>query len=339
MNKTQCLKKEKKMKTKITEMLNIEHPIIQGGMHYVGFAELAAAVSNAGGLGTITGLTQNTPEKLANEISRCNDMTDKPFAVNLTFLPTVTAPDYPAYVKAIIKGGVKVVETAGRNPIQVLPYLKDAGIKVIHKCTSVRHALKAQDIGCDAVSVDGFECGGHPGEDDIPNMILLPRAADELDIPFVSSGGQADARSLVASIAMGADGMNMGTRFMCTTEAPIHQRVKDAIVAASELDTRLIMRPLRNTERVLNNKAVERVLAIEKERGSDIKFEDILEDVAGVYPKVMLDGDMDIGAWSCGMVAGLIHDIPSCKELIDRIMAEAEEIIQSRLKYMLKATT
>ena len=339
MNKTQCLKKEKKMKTKITEMLNIEHPIIQGGMHYVGFAELAAAVSNAGGLGTITGLTQDTPEKLANEISRCNDMTDKPFAVNLTFLPTVAAPDYPAYVKAIIKGGVKVVETAGRNPVQVLPYLKDAGIKVIHKYTSVRHALKAQDIGCDAVSVDGFECGGHPGEDDIPNMILLPRAADELEIPFVSSGGQADARSLVASIAMGADGMNMGTRFMCTTEAPIHQRVKDAIVAASELDTRLIMRPLRNTERVLNNKAVERVLAVEKERGSDIKFEDILEDVAGVYPKVMLDGDMDIGAWSCGMVAGLIHDIPTCKELIDRIMVEAEEIIQSRLKYMLKATT
>ena len=326
------------MKTKITEMLNIEHPIIQGGMHYVGFAELAAAVSNAGGLGTITGLTQKTPEDLANEISKCNDMTDKPFAVNLTFLPTVTAPDYPAYVKAIIKGGVKVVETAGRNPVQVLPYLKDAGIKVIHKCTSVRHALKAQDIGCDAVSVDGFECGGHPGEDDIPNMILLPRAADELEIPFVSSGGQADARSLVASIAMGADGMNMGTRFMCTTEAPIHQKVKDAIVAASELDTRLIMRPLRNTERVLNNKAVERVLAVEKERGSEIKFEDILEDVAGVYPKVMLEGEMDIGAWSCGMVAGLVHDIPTCKELIDRIMLEAEEIIQLRLKYMLEAT-
>ena len=327
------------MKTKITEMLNIEHPIIQGGMHYVGFAELAAALSNAGGLGTITGLTQKTPEDLANEISKCNDMTEKPFAVNLTFLPTVTAPDYPAYVKAIIEGGVKVVETAGRNPVQVLPYLKDAGIKVIHKCTSVRHALKAQDIGCDAVSVDGFECGGHPGEDDIPNMILLPRAADELEIPFVSSGGQADARSLVASIAMGADGMNMGTRFMCTTEAPIHQRVKDAIVAASELDTRLIMRPLRNTERVLNNKAVERVLAVEKEKGSKIQFEDILEDVAGVYPKVMIDGDMDIGAWSCGMVAGLVHDIPTCKELIDRIMAEAEQIIQSRLKYMLESKT
>ena len=327
------------MKTKITEMLNIEHPIIQGGMHYVGFAELAAAVSNAGGLGTITGLTQKTPEDLATEIRKCNDMTEKPFAVNLTFLPTVTAPDYPAYVKAIIEGGVKVVETAGRNPAQVLPYLKDAGIKVIHKCTSVRHALKAQDIGCDAVSVDGFECGGHPGEDDIPNMILLPRAADELEIPFVSSGGQADARSLVASIAMGADGMNMGTRFMCTTEAPIHQRVKDAIVAASELDTRLIMRPLRNTERVLNNKAVERVLAVEKEKGSTLQFEDILEDVAGVYPKVMIDGEMDIGAWSCGMVAGLVHDIPTCKELIDRIMAEAEQIIQSRLRYMLEATT
>ncbi len=326
------------MKTRITEMFNIEHPIIQGGMHYVGFAELAAAVSNAGGLGTITGLTQKTPKELANEISKCNDMTEKPFAVNLTFLPTVAAPDYPAYVKAIIGGGVKIVETAGRNPVQVLPHLKDAGIKVIHKCTSVRHALKAQDIGCDAVSVDGFECGGHPGEDDIPNMILLPRAADELEIPFVSSGGQADGRSLVASIAMGADGMNMGTRFMCTAEAPIHQRVKDAIVAASELDTRLIMRPLKNTERVLNNQAVERVLAVEKEKGSKIKFEDILEDVAGVYPKVMIDGKMEIGAWSCGMVAGLVHDIPTCKELVDRIMVEAEQIIQSRLKKMLEAT-
>lgn len=319
------------MKTRITELFNIEHPIIQGGMHYVGFAELAAAVSNAGGLGTITGLTQKTPTDLANEIAKCNDMTDKPFAVNLTFLPTVSAPDYPGYVKAIIEGGVKVVETAGRNPVQVLPYLKDAGIKVIHKCTSVRHSLKAQEIGCDAVSVDGFECGGHPGEDDIPNMILLPRAADELEIPFVSSGGQADARSLVASLAMGAEGMNMGTRFMCTKEAPIHQNVKDAIVAASELDTRLVMRPLRNTERVLNNAATERVLATEKAKGDDLKFEDILEDVAGVYPKVMMDGDMDIGVWSCGMVAGLINDVPTCKELIDRIMSEADALIASRL--------
>ena len=322
------------MKTAITELFNIEHPIIQGGMHYVGFAELAAAVSNAGGLGTITGLTQKTPADLANEIAKCNDMTDKPFAVNLTFLPTVASPDYPGYVKAIIEGGVKVVETAGRNPVQVLPYLKDAGIKVIHKCTSVRHSLKAQEIGCDAVSVDGFECGGHPGEDDIPNMILLPRAADELEIPFVSSGGQADARSLVASLAMGAEGMNMGTRFMCTKEAPIHQNVKDAIVAASELDTRLVMRPLRNTERVLNNKATKRVLAIEKEKGADLQFDDILPDVAGVYPKVMMDGDMDIGVWSCGMVAGLINDVPTCKELIDRIMSEADELIAQRLKGM-----
>ena len=323
------------MKTRITEMFGIQHPIIQGGMHYVGFAELAAAVSNAGGLGTITGLTQKTPADLANEIAKCKDMTDKPFAVNLTFLPTVSAPDYPGYVKAIIEGGVTVVETAGRNPVQVLPYLKDAGIKVIHKCTSVRHSLKAQEIGCDSVSVDGFECGGHPGEDDIPNMILLPRAADELEIPFVSSGGQADARSLVASLAMGAEGMNMGTRFIATKEAPVHQNVKDAIVAASELDTRLIMRPLRNTERVLNNPAVERVLATEQAKGADLKFEDILEDVAGVYPKVMMDGDMDVGAWSCGMVAGLINDIPTCKELIDRIMAEAEAMIAKRLSGMI----
>jgi len=323
------------MKTRITDLFGIEHPIIQGGMHYVGFAELAAAVSNAGGLGTITGLTQKTPADLSNEIAKCNEMTNKPFAVNLTFLPTVSSPDYPGYVKAIIEGGVQVVETAGRNPVQVMPYLKDAGIKVIHKCTSVRHALKAQEIGCDAVSVDGFECGGHPGEDDIPNMILLPRAADELEIPFVSSGGQADARSLVASLAMGADGMNMGTRFMATVEAPIHQNVKDAIVAASELDTRLIMRSLRNTERVLNNPAVERVLTMEKAKGNDITFEDILTDVAGVYPKVMIDGDMDVGAWSCGMVAGLIHDIPTCKELIDGIMAEAEILIRARLEGML----
>ena len=323
------------MKTRITDLFGIEHPIIQGGMHYVGFAELAAAVSNAGGLGTITGLTQKTPADLSNEIARCNEMTNKPFAVNLTFLPTVSSPDYPGYVKAIIEGGVQVVETAGRNPVQVMPYLKDAGIKVIHKCTSVRHALKAQEIGCDAVSVDGFECGGHPGEDDIPNMILLPRAADELEIPFVSSGGQADARSLVASLAMGADGVNMGTRFMATVEAPIHQNVKEAIIAASELDTRLIMRPLRNTERVLNNPAVERVLTVEKAKGSAITFEDILTDVAGVYPKVMIDGDMDVGAWSCGMVAGLIHDIPTCKELIDEIMAEAEILIRTRLEGML----
>ena len=323
------------MKTAITEMFGIQHPIIQGGMHYVGFAEMAAAVSNAGGLGIITGLTQRTPADLANEIARCRDMTDKPFGVNLTFLPTVNAPDYPGYVKAIIEGGVKAVETAGRNPAQVLPALKDAGIKVIHKCPSVRHSLKAQEIGCDAVSVDGFECGGHPGEDDVPNFILLPRAADELDIPFVSSGGMADGRSLVASLAMGAQGMNMGTRFIATKEAPVHENVKQAIVAASELDTRLVMRPLRNTERVLTNEAVERLIEKERRLGADLKFEDIIEEVAGVYPRIMKEGDMDAGAWSCGMVAGLIHDIPTCKELIDRIMQEAEEIIEKRLAGML----
>ena len=319
------------MKTRITEMFGIQHPIIQGGMHYVGFAEMAAAVSNAGGLGIITALTQGTPEKLAAEIARCRDMTDKPFGVNLTFLPTVNAPDYPGLVRTIIEGGVKIVETAGNNPAQVLPFFKDAGVKVIHKCTSVRHSLKAQSIGCDAVSVDGFECGGHPGEDDIPNMILLPRAADELEIPFVASGGMADGRSLVAALAMGADGMNMGTRFIATKEAPVHENVKHAIVAASELDTRLVMRPLRNTERVMTNSAVEELLRIEAEKGSDLQFEDIIEQVAGVYPRIMTEGEMDAGAWSCGMVAGLINDVPTCKELIERIMSEAKEIIAQRL--------
>ena len=318
------------MKTVITEMFGIRHPIIQGGMHYVGFAEMAAAVSNAGGLGIITALTQKSPADLANEIARCKDMTDKPFGVNISFLPSVNPPDYPGYVKAIIDGGVRVVETAGRNPEQVLPALKDAGVKVIHKCTSVRHALKAQSLGCDAVSVDGFECGGHPGEDDVPNMILLPRAQDELEIPFVASGGMADGRSLVAALAMGAEGMNMGTRFIATKEAPVHDNVKQAILRSDELDTRLVMRPLRNTERVLTNEAVERLLEKERERGKDLVFDDICEEVAGIYPKVMQDGELNAGAWSCGMVVGLINDIPSCKELIDRIMAQAEEIMTAR---------
>lgn len=325
------------MKTRITELFGIEHPIIQGGMHFVGFAELAAAVSNAGGLGLITGLTQRTPELLAQEIARCREMTNKPFGVNLTFLPSVTPPDYPGYVKAIIDGGVKAVETAGNNPSKWLPALKEAGIKVIHKCTSVRHALKAEAIGCDAVSVDGFECGGHPGEDDVPNFILLPRAADELKIPFVASGGMADGRSLVAALSLGAEGMNMGTRFIATKEAPVHQNVKDAIVAASELDTRLVMRPLRNTERVLTNAAVERLLEKEKALGPNIKFEDIHAEVAGVYPRIMKEGTMDAGAWSCGMVAGLIHDVPTVKELIDRIMAEAHGIIEQRLAGIARA--
>lgn len=320
------------MKTRITELFGIEHPIIQGGMHYVGLAELAAAVSNAGGLGIITGLTQGTPEKLAAEISRCQEMTDKPFGVNMTFLPSLTPPDYPGLFEVVVESGVKVVETAGNNPAQYLPMLKEAGIKVIHKCTAVRHALKAQSIGCDAVSVDGFECGGHPGEDDIPNFILLPRAADELEIPFVASGGMADGRSLVGALAMGADGMNMGTRFIATKEAPVHENVKQAIVAATELDTRLVMRPLRNTERVLTNSAVERLLEKEAALGADIKFEDIIDEVAGVYPRVMESGDMEAGAWSCGMVAGLINDVPTVQELIDGIMAEADQLINERLR-------
>src|ERR1700685_4802340 len=264
-------------------------------MHFVGFAELAAAVSNAGGLGIITGLTQRTPEKLAQEIARCRGMTDKPFAVNLTFLPAVTPPDYPKFVETIIQSGVKVVETAGNNPQKYLPALKDAGIKVIHKCTSVRHALKAESIGCDAVSVDGFECGGHPGEDDVPNFILLPRAAEVLKVPFLASGGMADGRSLVAALAMGAEGINMGTRFIATKEAPVHDNVKNALVAASELDTKLIMRALRNTERVLKNKGVDRLLEIEREKGASLKIDDIHDQVAGVYPRVMVDGDMEAG--------------------------------------------
>ena len=319
------------MKTRITELLGIEHPIIQGGMHYVGFAELAAAVSNAGGLGIITGLTQKTPDDLAREIARCRALTNQPFGVNLTFLPVVEAPDYPGYVKAIVEGGVRIVETAGNNPAKWMPILKEHGITVIHKCTTVRHALKAESVGVDALSIDGFECGGHPGEDDIPNMILLPRAADELKVPFVASGGMADARSLVAALALGADGINMGTRFIATKEAPVHDNVKQAILAATELDTRLVMRPLRNTERVLTNAAVERLLVTERTLGANVSFADIAKEVSGVYPRVMLEGDMDAGAWSCGMVAGLIHDIPTVQELIDRIMREARSLIAGRL--------
>ena len=312
------------MRTPITELFGIQYPIIQGGMHYVGLAELAAAVSNAGGLGIITGLTQKTPADLAAEIARCHDMTPKPFGVNLTFLPSFEAPPYDEYIAAIIDGGVKIVETAGRNPEAYMPALKNAGISVIHKCTSIRHSLKAEAIGCDAVSVDGFECGGHPGEDDIPNMILLPRAEEALSVPFVASGGIGTARQLVAALALGAGGINMGTRFIATREAPVHQNVKDAILAASELDTKLIMRPMRNTERVLNNTAVDRIIELEREKGADLKIDDIRDLVGGVYPKVMTDGEMEAGAWSCGMVAGLISDIPTCAELIERLMAEAD---------------
>jgi nitronate monooxygenase len=320
------------MKTRITELFGIRYPIIQGGMHHVGYAELASAVSNAGGLGIITGLTQPTPEDLAREIARCHQMTDMPFGVNLTFLPSFSAPPYLEYIDAIIQGGVTAVETAGRSPEQYMPQLKAAGIKVIHKCTSVRHSLKAETIGCDAVSVDGFECGGHPGEDDIPNFILLPRAADELTIPFVASGGMADGRSLVAAMALGAEGMNMGTRFLATKEAPVHDNVKRAIVEADELQTRLIMRNLRNTERVMNNAAVQEIERIEKEKGESETIDDVRHLVTGAKGRLVLqEGRMDEAAWSCGMVAGLIHDVPSCDELIQRIMSETELIVRERL--------
>ncbi len=326
------------MRTRITELFGIRHPIIQGGMHHVGYAGMAAAVSNAGGLGIITGLTQRTPEDLAREIDRCREMTDQPFGVNLTFLPSFAAPPYPEYIRAIVEGGVRIVETAGRNPEQYMPALKANGVKVIHKCTSVRHSLTAERTGCDAVSVDGFECGGHPGEDDIPNMILLPRVAEEIKIPFVASGGMADARSLVAALALGADGINMGTRFIATQEAPAHDNVKRALVAANELQTRLIMRTLRNTERVLTNAAVEQILVIEREKGAATAIEDLRHLVAGSENRrVLQEGVMDAAAWSCGMVAGLIHDVPTCKELIDRIMQGAEEIISRRLAGLLAA--
>lgn len=323
------------MHTRVTRLFGIEHPILQGGMHYVGLAELASAVSNAGGLGTITALTLGTPDRLRREITRCQAMTDRPIAVNLTFLPSLNAPDYPGLIAEIIASGVGIVETAGQNPQAHIDALKMAGIKVIHKCTSVRHALKAQAIGCDAVSVDGFECGGHPGEDDIPNMILLPRAAEELDVPIVASGGMADGRSLAAALALGAEGINMGTRFVATVEAPVHDTVKQAILAASERDTRLIMRPLRNTERVLQNPSVDRILQIEAQRGPDLDFGDIAAEVAGVYPRVMKDGDTQCGAWSCGMVAGLIHDIPTCEDLVTRTVAQAHDLITQRLAGML----
>lgn len=324
------------MQNRITELFGIRYPVIQGGMHHVGYAELAAAVSNAGGLGIITGLTQPTPEDLAREIARCKTMTDQPFGVNLTFLPSFNTPPYPEYIDAIVEGGVKAVETAGRSPEQYMPQLKAAGIKVIHKCTSVRHALKAERIGCDAVSVDGFECGGHPGEDDIPNFILLPRAAEELTIPFVASGGMADGRSLVAAMALGAEGMNMGTRFLATKDAPIHDNVKQAILEADELQTKLIMRNLRNTERVMKNAAVEEIIRIEKEKGENETIDDIRHLVTGAKGRLVLqEGKMDEAAWSCGMVAGLIHDIPSCEELISRIMADADAIVRERLTGLL----
>ncbi len=315
----------------MTEMLGITHPVIQGGMQWVGRAEMTSAVANAGGLGILTALTQPTPEDLHREIERCRQMTDRPFGVNLTILPTIKPVPYDEYLAAIIDSGIKIVETAGRNPQPFLPAMKEAGITVIHKCTSIRHSLKAESIGCDLVSVDGFECAGHPGEDDVTNLILLPLAARRLKIPFIASGGFADGRGLAAALALGADGINMGTRFMVTREAPIHEKVKQAMVDASELDTALLYRSLRNTARVFNNSIARKVLEIEAGEGPT-DFDEIAPLVKGTRGRELLEqGDLENGVWSAGMVIGLIDDIPSCRELVERIVSEAEAIITDRL--------
>lgn len=320
------------MKTRITELLGIRYPIVQGGMQNVGYAELAAAVSNAGGLGIITGLTQPTPEDLDKEIRRCKEMTDKPFGINLTILPTIKPVPYEEYARVICEAGIGVVETAGRNPEPFMPLFQQYGVKVVHKCTSVRHAIKAEKVGVAAVSVDGFECAGHPGEDDIPNLVLLPAAAAKLSIPMLASGGIGTGAQMAACLALGADGINMGTRFLATKEAPVHENIKQAIVAASELDTALIFRPLRNTARVYRNKVASRVNEIEREQGAQMEFGLIQDMVAGAKGKVALsDGDVDYGIWTSGMVQGLINDIPTCETLIENIVSECRQVIQERM--------
>lgn len=322
------------MKTKITELLGIEHPIVQGGMQWVGTAVLASAVSNAGALGTVTALTQPTPEALANEIDRTRSLTSRPFAVNLTLLPTLKPVPYMDYAKVIVEKGIKIVETAGRSPDEFLPMFKDAGITVIHKCTSVRHAVKAENLGCDVVSIDGFECAGHPGEDDIPGLILVPIARDMLKIPIIASGGFGDGRGLAAALALGAEGINMGTRFLATIEAPVHNNIKKALVDADERQTALIFRTLHNTARIYKNKVAEEVMAMEK-RGN-ARIEDIAPLVAGRRgEKALQDGDINGGVWAAGMVSGLIHDIPKVADLVSRMVSEAEEIISKRLAGML----
>jgi nitronate monooxygenase len=320
------------LKTRFTELFGIEHPVVQGGMQWVGRAELVAAVANGGGLGFITALTQPTPEKLTEEIARCRSLTDKPFGVNLTILPAIKPPPYAEYRQAIIEAGIKIVETAGNKPIEHVEEFKKHGIKVIHKCTSVRHGLSAERMGVDAISIDGFECAGHPGEDDVPGLILIPAAADKIKIPMIASGGFGDARGLVAALALGAEGINMGTRFMATVESPIHENIKQQIVANDERATELIFRTMHNTSRVAKNVISTQVVAMEKDGA---KFEDVRELVAGTRGRTVYEvGDNDAGIWSAGQVQGLIHDIPTCAELIHRIVREAEEIIHARLDRM-----
>jgi NAD(P)H-dependent flavin oxidoreductase YrpB (nitropropane dioxygenase family) len=313
------------MKTRITELLGIRYPIIQGGMQWVGLAELASAVSNAGGLGILTALTQQTPDELRREIERTRQMTDKPFGVNLTILPAVKPPPYAEYVKAIIDSGVKIVETAGNSPRDFIDQFKTHGVKIVHKCTSVRHALSAERNGVDAVSVDGFECAGHPGEDDVPGLILLPIAARALNIPIIASGGIADGRGMAAALALGAEGVNMGTRFCVTQEAPIHYNIKQALVAASERDTKLMFRTLHNTARVFKNSISEEVVALENRPGG-CQFEDVRPLVAGVRGKAALHaGEVNGGVIAAGQCIGLIDDVPTCAELIERMVRECRE--------------
>ncbi|WP_036725442.1 NAD(P)H-dependent flavin oxidoreductase [Patulibacter minatonensis] len=325
------------IKTRFTETFGIEHPIVQGGMQWVGRAPLVAAVANAGALGMLTALTQPTPEELTKEIARTRELTDKPFGVNLTILPAITPPPYAEYRQAIIEAGVKIVETAGSNPKEHLEDFQPHGIKVIHKATSVRHAVKAEQLGVDAVSVDGFECAGHPGEDDVPNLVLLPAAADQLTIPMIASGGIGDARGLVAALALGADAVNMGSRFLATVEAPIHDNVKQQIVQNTERDTELMFRPLRNTARVASNTVSREVVDILNKGG---EFKDVQALVAGSRGREVYEqGDPERGVWSVGLVQGIINDIPTCAELVERMIAESDELIRGRLTGLLEGAT
>jgi NAD(P)H-dependent flavin oxidoreductase YrpB (nitropropane dioxygenase family) len=315
--------------TRFTETFGVEHPIVQGGMQWVGRAELVAAVADSGALGFLTALTQPTPEALAKEIARCREMTDRPFGVNLTILPSINPPPYDEYRAAIVESGVGIVETAGFNPADHLPTFRAAGIKVLHKCTSVRHAVKAQSIGVDGISIDGFECAGHPGEDDIPGLVLIPAAAEKITIPMIASGGFADGRGLAAALALGADGISMGTRFLCTQESPVHDNIKQRLVDAGERDTNLVLRTLRNTSRVARNTVSTEVVEILNAGGA---FEDVRDLVAGARGRTVFEtGDVEAGIWTAGMVQGLIHDVPSVRELVDRIVDDATSIITARL--------
>ena len=322
------------LKTRFTKLVGIEYPIVQGGMMWVGRAELAAAVSNAGGLGILTALTQPTPDALRAEIDRCRKMTDKPFGVNLTILPSMNPPPYANYRKAIIDSGIKVVETAGHHPREHVEDFKSHGITVLHKCTAVRHALSAERMGVDVISIDGFECAGHPGEDDVPGLVLIPAAADKVKIPMIASGGFGDGRGLVAALALGADGINMGTRFCATVEAPIHDNVKRLLVSNDERGTNLIFRSLKNTARVGKNSVSDKVAELLKK--PDAKFEDVAHLVRGAQGRVALEtGDVDAGLIWAGQVQGLIHDVPTVAELIGRIVREATEIIGNRLAHLI----